>query len=238
MPGHNHIALERLARRSKLLYALRDWFGDRDFIEVETPLRVSAPAPEVHIDAFRSEDGFLRASPELFLKRLMAQGAQRIFEIGPCFRRGERGALHHPEYTMLEWYRSGTDYRGVLDDCRDLLRHVAQALNGSLLLQFQGLTIDLGCDWQEVSVREAFQSLAGWDPFVEFDEDRFDLDFVQKVLPRLPQDRPLVFRDYPVQCAALAQCAGESPARAERWELLLGGIELANAYTELCDATE
>ncbi|MDA1043652.1 MAG: EF-P lysine aminoacylase EpmA [Verrucomicrobia bacterium] len=238
VPGSESMRLERLAIRSQTLYAIRDWFRDRGFIEVETPIRVAAPAPEVHIDAFRSESGFLRASPELFLKRLLAQGAERLFEIGPCFRRGERGVLHNPEYTMLEWYRTDTDYLGVLEDCCDLLRSVAERVTGSRILQFQGASIDLGLAWEEIRIRDAYLDYAGWDPFVDFDEDRFDIDFIEKILPVLKGKGLVVYRDYPIECAALSRCAENTPSYAERWELLVGGVELANAYTELCDATE
>ena len=107
--------------RAKVLAAIRSFFNAREFIEVETPIRLRAPALELHIDAEPSGEAFLRTSPELHMKRLLAAGCERIFQIGPCFRRNERGPRHHPEYTMLEWYRTPADYNDILADTRALI---------------------------------------------------------------------------------------------------------------------
>ncbi|MFT5239972.1 MAG: lysyl-tRNA synthetase class 2 [Candidatus Promineifilaceae bacterium] len=228
-----------LATRSRLLFEIRSWFQAHDFIETETPVRVAAPPPEVHIDAFQLTDGtYLRPSPELHLKRLVAAGVPRVYEIGPCFRHGERGSLHNPEYTMLEWYRAGCDYRGVLADCQALLRDVVAKVTGATTLSFGEHRIDLAADWLEVRVQDVFLAHAGWDPVAHYDEDRFDADLVAKVLPALSVDVPVVLIDYPVEAAALARCSESEPPVAQRWELLIGGMELANAYSELCDAHE
>lgn len=233
MPGAAEADLHRLRLRNRLIFAIRSWFQQHDFIEVETPVRVAAPPPEIHIDPFHSQDAFLRPSPELHLKRLLVNGADRIYELGPCFRRGERGPQHNPEYTMLEWYRTGTDYSGVLEDCRQLLRAVLPAS-----FTYRGHTIDVTREWHVISVSDAYREHAGWDPVADFDADRFDIDFVEKVQPALTGGTPVVLKDYPVEASALARCTATRPAHAERWELLLGGVEIANAYSELCDPQE
>lgn len=227
-----------LELRSRALQAIRRYFIGRGFIEVETPVRTPAPALELHIDAEPAGDWFLRTSPELYLKRLLAGGASRVFEMGPCFRRGERGRLHNPEYTMLEWYRTGADYLGVLEDAEGLISAVLDETVGGKSVQHRGQRIDLTPPWDRLTVRDAFLAFAGWDPTAAFEADRFDLDLVEKVEPRFPSERPLVLLDYPVEQAALARCTGGSRPVAERWELYAGGMELANAFSELTDAVE
>lgn len=224
--------------RGRLLRAVRDWFDRQQFLEVETPVRLPAPALELHIDAEPAGTWYLRTSPELHMKRLLAAGYPRVYQVGPCFRRGERGDRHHPEYTMLEWYRAGADYRAILDDTRDLLCHVAHAVPGGGDLCYQGRRIDLDAPWAIVTVRDAFRRWAGWDPVAAFDADRFEGDLVGKVEPNLSGDRPVVLIDYPASAAALARLAPGDRSVAERWELYIGGLELANAYSELTDPVE
>lgn len=211
-----------LRLRSRTLLALRQFFHARDFLEVDTPVRLPCPALETHIDAETSGDWFLRTSPELHMKRLLAAGFERIFQIGPCFRRGERGERHHPEFTMLEWYRTGTDYLGILDDTKALL--AAAGLPERR--------------WEVIPVSEAFLRWAGWDPAQGYDAARFELDLVDKVEPYLPRDRAVVLIDYPAEAAALSRRKPDAPHLAERWELYLNGIEIANAYSELTDPEE
>ncbi len=229
--------LRNLAVRSHALDAIRGFFRAGAFIEVETPVRIPAPALELHIDApSAGPDAWLRTSPELHMKRLLAAGCERIFQLGPCFRAGERGRRHNPEFTMLEWYRAGAGYRDILADCEGLVRHVAAAVIGSTRLVYRGVAIDLAAPWMRLTVREAFRRHAGWDPVAAYDPDRFDLDLVNLVEPALPRDRPCVLLDYPAPAAALARLKPDDPAVAERWEVYLGGLELANAYGELVDA--
>jgi lysyl-tRNA synthetase class 2 len=224
--------------RSKILQAVRKFFIDRSFIEVETPVRISVPALELHIDAEVSGDAFLRTSPELHMKRLLVEGHEKIFQMGPCFRRGEKGNQHNPEYTMLEWYRADANYTDVLLDTKALLAFVFEEVLGTTSIQYRGTTIDLLPVWDAVTVEEAFILAAGWNPMSDYDADRFDMDLVQKVEPWLAKERPSILKDYPAEAAALAKCrAGEKPV-AERWELFVGGMELANAFTELCDPVE
>ena len=225
-----------LELRSATLAAVRGFFHARGFLEVETPVRLPAPALELHIDAEPSGSWHLRTSPELHMKRLLAAGYDRIFQLGPCFRRGEYGARHHPEYTLLEWYRAGADYRDLLRDTQDLLVEVARAVLGRAGFSHGGVEIALDQPWEVMTVSEAFCRHAGWDPAERWDADRFDLDLVDKVEPALPRTRPVVLTDYPAPAAALARLKPGDPRVAERWELYLDGIEIANAYSELTDA--
>ena len=226
-----------LGVRSKVEWAIRSFFHRQDFLEVSTPVRLVAPALEDHIEAEPSGDHYLRTSPELHMKRLLAAGYGKIMQMGSCFRQGERGPLHNPEYTMLEWYRAGADYRTILADTEALIKHVALEVVGSGYVNYQGQSIDFG-RWEIMPVAVAFQRYAGWDPRVQFDEDRFDLDLVEKVEPALPRDVPVVLIDYPLERGALARRKDDDPRVAERWELYIGGVEIANAYSELSDAHE
>ena len=224
--------------RSKTLFAIRDFFTRHGFVEVETPVRLKIPALELHIDAEPSGDHWLRTSPELHMKRLLGEGLPNIFQMGPCFRRGERGDRHHPEYTMLEWYRAQAGYAEIMADTKALIAHVAQSVLGSSSLAYQGRRIELLPRWERITVADAFTQWAGWNPVESFDADRFDLDLVEKVEPNLPADVPVILTDYPAEAAALARRKASQPRVAERWELYIGGLELANAYSELTDARE
>ena len=222
--------------RSLVLRTIRSFFYNRDFIEVETPVRLPAPALETNIDAISAGKGYwLRTSPELHMKRLLAAGIPRLFQMGSCFRLGERGRRHHEEFTLLEWYRAGGDYEIILQDTRELLIAVATAVNGKPGFNYGGRAIDLAAPWHRFTVREIFQRLAHWDPVKDWDPDRFDLDLVNVIEPNLPRDRPCVLMDYPAPAAALARLKPGHPEVAERWEVYLGGLELANAYSELRD---
>ena len=226
-----------LAIRSQALQATREFFWSAGFIEVETPVRIPTPAPELHINAPASGRAWLRTSPELHMKRLLASGCERLFQIGPCFREGERGARHAPEFTMLEWYRSLGDYADILRDCEELVRQVVRRISGSSVIAYGGQHIDVATAWARIPVREAFRTHAGWDPVAAYDADRFDHDMIAKVEPALPTDRPCILTDYPAAAAALARLKPGDPTVAERWELYLGGLEIANAYSELTDAS-
>ncbi len=225
---------ERLQRRAGILRSLRAFLDARGYVEVTTPVRIPAPAQEEHIDAEPSGAAFLRTSPELHMKRLLAAGCPRIYQLGPCFRQGEWGHRHRPEFTMLEWYCAGADYLDILAETEELIRHVA----GTLAIRYQGAEIRLAAPWPRITVSAAFQRWAGWDPVATFDADRFDLDLVDQVEPNLPADTPAVLLDYPAAAAALARRKPANPAVAERWEVYLGGLELANAFSELTDVAE
>lgn len=217
--------------RSRIHLGIREFFAAENFIEVETPVRLPAPALETHIDAEPSGDYFLRTSPELHMKRLIAAGYERIFQLGPCFRKGERGDRHHPEYTMLEWYRVGVNYLDILSDTKALVRRLSSVIG------YAG-GIDFHADWLVISVSDAFSKWAGWNPARHFNTERFDLDLVEKVEPALPRDQAVILIDYPIEAGAFARRKPGSPHLAERWELYVGGVEIANTYTELIDTDE
>lgn len=229
-----------LPRRAAMVRALRAALDADGFVEVETPVRIPAPANEPHIVPPASGRAFLRASPELQMKRLLAAGMGRIYQIGPCFRQGERGDRHAPEFTMLEWYRAPGGWEDVLRDCERLVLAAAAALHGagSARVPFRGGSLDLAAPWERIPVREAYRRWAGWDPVEAWDSERFDLDMALKVEPALPRDRAVVLAGYPAQAASLARLSPEDSRLAERWELYLGGMEIANAFGELADPAE
>lgn len=237
--GHSTMdILQNLKVRDRMLAAMRGWFHARGYLEVETRVRIAAPAPEPHIDCPACGDGFLRASPELQMKKLMAAGAERIFQIGPCFREGERGRLHSPEFTMLEWYRRGAAARDILDETRAMLAAVARDACGGTVARHRGAACDVGAEWQVMPVREAYMRWAGWDPVAAFDQDRFDEDMALKIEPSLPKDAPVVLYGYPREAASLSKLSEADGRVAERWELYICGIEVANAFGELTDGRE
>ena len=227
-----------LALRARAVRAVRAWLDGAGFVEVETPVRVRAPANEPHIRPPASGGAWLRASPELHMKRLLAAGMERIYQIGPCFREGELGDRHSPEFTMLEWYRRGGTWLDLMDDVRAFCAAAARAAAGSETVRFRGADIDLGGEWERIPVREAYRRWAGWDPVETWDAERFDLDMALKVEPALPRDRPLFLVGYPAQAASLARLSPDDPRLAERWEAYVGGMELANAFGELVDPAE
>ena len=227
-----------LVMRSRIIQAVRDFFIDRGFLEIETPVRIPVPALELHIDAVPSGDYFLRTSPELHMKRLLAAGYERIFQIGPCFRHGEKGRLHNPEFTMLEWYRLNADYNSILLDAKMLMAFLAEKILGDCSIIYQGKKIELMPLWECIQVDDAFLLNAGWSPVKHYDADRFDMDLIEKVEPNLPSDRPVVLMDYPAEAAALARRKPGRQEVAERWELYIGGMELVNAFSELTDPLE
>jgi lysyl-tRNA synthetase class 2 len=228
-----------LGLRARLNDAIRRFFRERGFLEVDTPVLLSANAPETHIDATPAGAGWLRTSPELAMKRLLAAGVENLFQLGPCFRDGEHGRWHHPEFTLLEWYRANAGYLEILADTKALLAALALELRGALDFTWQDKPLSFAQElWEKHTVSQAFIEHAGWDPALHFDPDRFDLDLVTRVEPALPADHPVVLIDYPAPLAALARKKPGDPARAERWELYLGGVEIANAYSELTDPAE
>lgn len=229
---------KRLEARATLLHAIREYFDCYDFLEVETPVRLPAPALEDHIEAEPSGPWWLRTSPELHMKRLLAAGYPRIWQMGPCFRQGERGRRHRPEFTMLEWYRANAGCRDILRDTIRLVRFAAQAVVGSTTIRFRDDTIDLGGEWEELTVAEAFGRHAGTSLREAMAANRFEEILCTQVEPKLGCGRPTFLTDYPAEMAALARRKPEDPAIAERWELYIGGLELANAYGELTDPAE
>ncbi len=222
--------------RAKALAATRRFFDSEGFVETETPVGVLAPAPEEYIEAPQAGAFFLRTSPELQMKRLLAAGMRRIYQLGPCFRQGESGRLHRPEFSMLEWYMAGAGYLELLDFTKRLLVSVASSLYGKPSFSFRGLEIDASAEWRVLGVREAFSLFASEDADRCAAEGRFEEILVEKVEPALAKEpRPCVLIDYPSRFGAFARPKPSDPSLCERWELYLGGVELANAYGELVD---
>ncbi|MBN1545757.1 MAG: EF-P lysine aminoacylase GenX [Syntrophaceae bacterium] len=227
-----------LWKRQAIMEAVRRFFRDRDFWEVETPNRIPAPAPETHIDSFPSGNWFLHPSPELCMKRLLAAGYERIFQICKCYRVGERGTRHLPEFTLLEWYRAQADYTDLMRDCEELLFHVAREFGPGQQLTYQGQTIDLAPPWERITVNDAFRCYADISAEAALAADRFDEILVAQVEPHLGFTKPVFLYDYPLPLASLAQRSQTNPQVAERVELYICGIELANGFSELTDAAE
>jgi lysyl-tRNA synthetase class 2 len=227
-----------LERRAFIFQSTRTFFIERDFLEVETPIRVPTVAPEAQITPFQSEGWFLSTSPELYMKRLLASGYDRLFQISHCFRKGERGRWHNPEFTMLEWYRTGADYHQMIRDTEELVMANVNRLKLKPVISYQNQDIDLTLPWPRISVRDAFRSTAGWNPISQTDSVRFDIDLVTKVIPGLPLRRPIVLSEYPAAMASLARLKPDEPGVAERAEVFIGGLEIANAYSELKDNQE
>ncbi|MBM4462038.1 MAG: EF-P lysine aminoacylase GenX [Chloroflexi bacterium] len=242
MLGNDHDRLlgikPNLQRRALIYHHTRAFFLEQGFLEIETPIRTPAVAPEQHIMPFKSEDWFLSTSPELHMKRLLASGYDRLFQISRCFRKGEHGRQHNPEFTLLEWYRTGADYRHMVYDTEQLVLTVATRLGLGHVIRYKDEGIDLTPPWPRTTVRDAFLRAAGWDPVVEPDPLRFDTDLVTRVIPSFAPGRPTVLLDYPAPMASLARLKPGQPTVAERAEVFIGGIEIANAYSELVNAQE
>lgn len=227
-----------LHARTKILQEIRRFFGAGGYLEVETPLRIPAPAPESHIDALPSADWFLHTSPELCMKRLLAAGYERVFQICHCWRNGERGRFHLPEFTMLEWYRSDADYLELMEECEALVRFVATSLGCGGSVLYQGKEISLGGSWERITVTEAFRRFTPVSVTEALQRDLFDELMAQEIEPHLGIARPTFLHDYPASRAALARLSQDDPTVAERFELYIGGVELANAFSELIDPAE
>lgn len=264
--------LPHLEMRSRITSVLRRFFAERGFVEVETPALQVSPGLEPHLIAFATElmepgagsrPRYLHTSPEFAMKKLLVAGLPRIFQLAHCFRNGERGRTHHPEFTMLEWYRAGAGYRDLMADCEGLLR-ACLAASGRSRFTWQGRSADPAQPWQYLSVAEAFDRYCridllatAPDPLTptldllataarplgitphEGDEweDLFFRIFLEHIEPQLGINAPTILYDYPVSMAALARVKPEDARLAERFELYVCGLELANAFGELTDAT-
>jgi lysyl-tRNA synthetase class 2 len=257
-----------LELRAKLTRATRDFFAARDFLEVETPALQVSPGLEPHLMAFKTElvsadqQGrlplYLHTSPEFAMKKLLAAGLPRIFQLAHAFRNGERAATHHPEFTMLEWYREGA-YEGVMQDTGALLAALAAGAKRSQV-SWNGIACNLALAPERLTVAAAFARHAGIDLLATAGDvealaheagrigariaegDRWD-DLVLRILaeriePKLGAGRPTFLIEYPAEMAALARLKAGDPGVAERAELYICGLEIANGFGELTDAAE
>ncbi|SDS28123.1 EF-P lysine aminoacylase EpmA [Bradyrhizobium canariense] len=260
-----------LTARGAVTRAVRAWFEEQGFTEVETGILQVSPGNETHLHAPRTElagaDGgravrYLRTSPEFACKKLLAAGEPKIFEFARVFRDRERGDLHLPEFTMLEWYRAEAAYDAIMADSVAVIAHAAQA-TGIGRFSFRGKTADPFAEPELLTVAAAFERFAGIDLLatitdgegdgaalavaakgrVRITEDDTWSDIFSKVLvehvePRLGEGRLTVLFEYPVPEAALARAKKADPRVAERFEVYACGVELANGFGELTDAVE
>lgn len=262
-----------LLARNRIELALRKYLAEQDFLMVDPPGLQRSPGNETHLHAFATtaigNDGvgetlYLHTSPEFSMKKLLAAGERRIASLGHVWRNRERSALHHPEFTMLEWYRAGERYDAVIADCVAMLRIAAETA-GNALLRFKGRECDPFVEPERFGVVEAFQRFAGIDLFATMDADGvtdadalaaemrrvglevpgeytwsylFSRVLVEKVEPNLGLGRVTVLDRYPVAEAALARRTVDDRRVAERFELYACGVELANGFGELTDAAE
>ncbi|HZS82283.1 MAG TPA: EF-P lysine aminoacylase EpmA [Stellaceae bacterium] len=260
----------KLEARQRILAATRSFFAERGFLEVETPALQVSPGLEPHLMAFSTElvtaEGerrvrHLHTSPEFAMKKLLASGLPRIFQLARVFRNAERSRTHHPEFTMLEWYRAGAGYRELMADCEALLRGALGAA-GAHAFTWQGRSADPTASWTYLSVAEAFGRFCGIDllatapdplsprrdllaaearrvgvePHSGDDwEDLFFRIFLDRIEPNLGIGAPAILYDYPIAMAALSRPKPGDPRLAERFELYVCGLELANAFGELTD---
>ncbi|MBW9063197.1 EF-P lysine aminoacylase GenX [Rhizobium herbae] len=262
-----------LLGRNRIQAALRAYFAARDFIEVDTATLQVSPGNEAHLHAFATQavnhDGsrvplYLHTSPEFACKKLLAAGEQRIACFAHVYRNRERGPLHHPEFTMLEWYRAGESYEVLMRDCADILGLAAETAQAKQLA-YRGAAADPYLEPERITVAEAFERFAGIDLIASIDRsgetdrerlaeslrsaglrvarddtwaDLFSRVIVDKVEPNLGFGRATILYEYPVAEAALARPTPHDARVAERFELYACGVELANAFGELTDAAE
>ncbi|MFC4174823.1 EF-P lysine aminoacylase EpmA [Microvirga sp. GCM10011540] len=271
-----HVHADRrpfLLGRNRIQAALRGYFASRDFVEVDTATLQVSPGNEAHLHAFETAavgpDGsrtplYLHTSPEFACKKLLAAGEARIACFAHVYRNRERGPLHHPEFTMLEWYRAGESYEALMRDCAEILALAAETA-GTRRLAFRGGEADPFREPERLSVAEAFDRFAGIDLLASIDRsgatdrdrlaaslreaglriagddtwsDLFSRVIVERIEPQLGHGRATILDEYPVAEAALARPTARDPRVAERFELYACGVELANAFGELTDAAE
>lgn len=270
-----HVHADRrpfLAARGRMTSALRRFFADTGFVEVEAAILQVSPGNEAHLHAFSTRlegpDGsrmplYLHTSPEFACKKLLAAGEGKIFDFARVFRNRERGALHHPEFTLLEWYRANEPYEALMQDCARMLATCAEAV-GTRRLTFRGRDCDPFAAPERIRVAEAFSRFAAIDLLatvmpaatdreglaaaasaagirVAVDDGWSDIVsrvLVERIEPQLGIGRPTILYEYPVAEAALARPAAHDPRVAERFELYACGVELANAFGELTDGAE
>jgi elongation factor P--(R)-beta-lysine ligase len=252
--------IDMLRARATALAKARDVFASRGFLEVETPLLVPSPGLEIHLDAVQAGAGYLITSPEYQMKRLLAAGFEKIYQVCKCFRANEQGAHHASEFTMIEWYRAHAGIDAIVDDTEQLVAAVVGAVAGAPVARVAGRAIDVTPPWRRMTVRAAMAEHAGvhvdgaepagdliravreagiavadgtaWD-------DAFFAAFLARVEPAIAAlDHAVILDDWPAPLAALARQKPDDPKTALRFEAYVGGIELANAFDELTDPVE
>lgn len=231
-----------LARRAEALAAIRALFAEAGFLEVETPSMVPSPGLDLHLDAFAvqaARPAYLITSPEYQMKRLLAGGVARCFQLARCFRRGEVGDRHNPEFTMLEWYRAFAGVDEVMADTEAIVQRVASALGSDGAIAVSGRTVSLEAPFPRIAVGDAFARFAGVPAddaiaLASNDEERFFrllVDAVEPAIATLPH--PVFLVDFPAPLASLARLKPDDPRVCERFELYVAGVELCNGFGEL-----
>ncbi len=220
---------KRLHQRAAFFQAIRFFFQEQGFLEVDTPIRQPLVIPEHNILPIPSGTHFLQSSPEMYMKRLLASGCEQIFQICHCFRQGERGRLHLEEFVMLEWYRLDADYCDLMIDCEQLFFFLSKELVGC------GFSVPLDQPWERLTVERVFQKYCSMSAAEALKQDRFDQLLVEQVEPNLGQQSPTFLYDYPLELASLARPKAGHPDVAERFELYVSGVELANGFSELTE---
>ena len=233
--------IDALWLRANVIKAVRCFFWERGFLEVETPLLIPANAPEEYINPVSTLPSWqLQTSPEICMKRLLCSGHQKLFQISHCWRSEERGSRHLSEFTMLEWYRSGCDYQVLMADCEELLQYVSAAcLSDSSCFKHKSAKINPFDPWQRISVQEAFLRFGQIDVWDCLKKGLYEEILTSVIEPALAGlGSPVILMDYPAELAALARKKPDNNDLAERFELYLGGLELANGFSELNDPIE
>jgi len=256
-----------LLARARIVAALRRWFEEEGFLIVEPAALQTSPGNETHLHAFATDmigpDGrratrYLHTSPEFAMKKLLAAGEEKIAAFAPVYRNRERGPLHAPEFTMLEWYRVGARYEAVMQDTLALIAEAARAAESTTLV-WRGRRADPFAPAERVTVGDAFRRHAGIDLFAAGNRERlaaeagrigirvaaddtwsdiFSRVLVEKIEPVLGFGRPTLLQEYPIAEAALARVSPRDPRVAERFEIYACGVELANGFAELTDPLE
>jgi len=233
-----------LRTRARAFDIVRSFFGARGFLEVDTPLLVPSPGLDVHLDAVQAAGGYLVTSPEYQMKRLLAGGLPRLFQVAHVFRQGEVGSRHNPEFSMLEWYRAFAGVEDVMQDTEELVSEVARSLRGTRDLDGEQGPLSVAPPFARLAVREAFERFAGVDEdrffaMADHDADLFFRLLVERVEPALAREpKPVFLVDYPLPQASLARRKPDDPRVCERFELYVGGVELCNGFGELTDPEE
>jgi len=264
--------------REKVLRAIRLFFEDRKFHEIETPILISHPPAESYLDVFETtlydrnrkpNKAYLSTSPEVSLKKLLVAGLKNCFALTKSFRNMEtQSALHNPEFTILEWYRTNVDYREIMNDCEELLIYIHTYLfrtgeyknrRSPQTLQYQGKTVNLSSPWDRMTVAQAFERWAHIDFFTFLDdtharsitrdhgytvskqttwEEMYNQVFLNEIEPHLGRGKPLILYEFPAELGALARKKKTDPRVAERFEFYIEGLELGDCYSELTDWKE
>jgi lysyl-tRNA synthetase class 2 len=255
--------------REQVIKAVRSFFEEKKFHEVETPILIGNPPAESYLDVFQTTlldrarvgtPAYLSTSPEVSLKKLLVAGIGNCYSLTKSFRNTEMGSnTHNPEFTILEWYRTGAPYTKIMDDCEALILHIHSKLNQTTILDYQGKSFDLTKKWQRISVRDAFRTWAQVDLLKFFTmenaretckkkgyavhtsntwEELYNQIYLNEIEPHLGVETPTIIYEFPGSMAALARKKPGDPRFAERFEFYIAGLELGDCYGELTNWKE